>query len=103
MTITATETSTTTLFRGARALIAERRELDDAIKVLTARKAEIDAKVRGALDEAGSTVGVIAGMPVVRLTPRTRRDIDVQSLREHEPAVAERFTRVAEFTILHYA
>jgi len=110
MTITApAPTATVSLAKalktdgGAKALLAERRIIAEQLKDLEARKAQIDAQVRDALDTAGVTQGTVGGTVVVRLVERSRTDIDVRTLRATLPEVAERFARINHFTVLQFA
>ena len=78
--------------------LREFNDTKEAMKVLEGRKKELEATIREAM--GNSQVGTIAGVERVKITTRTRQDINKDDLREVFPEAYELCLKETTYTVV---
>jgi hypothetical protein len=73
-------------------------EAKRAIREAEAVKAEAEARIREALGTA--TAGTIAGVTVVKVSPRSRVTISASAVKEADEALYNRLATTTEYSVL---
>ena len=97
-TVVETSTNTVEVASELEAAIAQFNNAKEAIKVLEAEKKQAEAAIREALGEA--KVGTIGGVERIKVSTRTRQDINKDDLKSAFPEAYELCLKETTYTVV---